>query len=173
MSTRSAFLATESTFLPKPLPLDAPSTIPGRSIIWILEPLYCIIPGTAVSVVNWYDAVREFAFVSALSNVDFPTLGNPTRTTEASPDFRTLNPSFSFPVETFFQCLFSSNSRLSFAIFALRIPIWNSVALFIWVLWISSCRALIFSGIPRVTPPILIFFHLINIFVHGSVLYYY
>jgi hypothetical protein len=57
-----------------------------------------------------------------LSNVDFPTLGNPTSTTDASPDFRTLNPSFPFPVDTFFPCLFSSNSRLSFDIFALRIP---------------------------------------------------
>jgi hypothetical protein len=63
------------------------------------------------------------AFVSALSNVDFPTLGNPTITTDASPDFLTLNPSFSLPVETFLPCLFSSNSRLSFAIFALRTPI--------------------------------------------------
>gem|GEM_PF-1195196 len=71
------------------------------------------------------------AFVNAFSNVDFPTLGNPTRTTEASPDFRTSNPSFSLPDETVLPCLFSSKSRLSFAIFALSIPIWNSVALFI------------------------------------------
>src|SRR5581483_3660564 len=105
-------------------------------------------PGIAVSVVNWYEATRDLAFVSLFRRVDLPTLGRPIRTTVASPAFRTSKPAFSPPVCMVRPWMFASCSRFSLAILALSRPTWNSVALFIWVLWISSCMALIFSGMP-------------------------
>jgi hypothetical protein len=53
IKTKSAFLATERTFFPIPFPEAAPLMIPGKSMICIFAPLYSIIPGIAVSVVNW------------------------------------------------------------------------------------------------------------------------
>jgi len=52
IKTKSAFLATERTFFPIPFPEAAPLMIPGKSMTCIFAPLYSIIPGIAVSVVN-------------------------------------------------------------------------------------------------------------------------
>ena len=52
-STRSALLATDSILFPRPRPLEAPFMMPGRSSICMRAPLYSIMPGTTVRVVNW------------------------------------------------------------------------------------------------------------------------
>ncbi len=79
-------------------------------------------PGTAVRVVKEYAPVLDFALVNEFNNVDLPTLGNPIRTTVASPAFLTSKPALPPPVETVFPCVFSSSSLFNFAIFALRRP---------------------------------------------------
>ena len=66
-----------------PLPSFAPSIIPGRSSSWIFAPLYLIVPGTQVNVVNSYDATSECVPVSFDMSVDFPTEGKPIRPTLA------------------------------------------------------------------------------------------
>jgi len=50
-------------------------------------------PGIQVKVVNSYPATFEKVPVNLVKSVDFPTDGNPTSPTLASPDFDTSNPS--------------------------------------------------------------------------------
>ena len=75
--------------MPRPAPLAAPSIKPGKSSIWIFASLYFKTPGTTSKVVKAYEPVSLSASVRALSNVDLPTLGNPTSATVASPAFLT------------------------------------------------------------------------------------
>src|SRR5438093_9734021 len=106
-------------------------------------PLYRRMPGTTVSVVKAYAATFDFAFVNLFRIVDLPTLGRPMRTTVASPPFLISKAEPPPPLE-----VDASSSALSRASFALRRPIWCSVCLLIWVLFISSSICLIFSGRP-------------------------
>ena len=80
---------TDNTSLPLPAPLAAPSISPGRSSIWMFASLYFNTPGTTSKVVNAYDPVSLSASVKLFKSVDFPTLGNPTKATVASPAFLT------------------------------------------------------------------------------------
>ena len=50
-------------------------------------------PGIQVKVVNSYEATFEKVPVIFVKSVDFPTDGNPTSPTLASPDFETSKPS--------------------------------------------------------------------------------
>lgn len=85
-------LAAEMTCLPRPLPSEAPSMIPGRSRIWISAPPYSSTPGIAVRVVNEYAAASLLVLVILLRKVDLPTDGNPTSATRASPLLLTSKP---------------------------------------------------------------------------------
>lgn len=49
-------------------------------------------PGTVVRVVNSYAATSEYTPAKLLRSVDFPTDGNPTKPTLASPVFATSKP---------------------------------------------------------------------------------
>jgi len=75
--------------------------------------------------------------------VDLPTDGNPIRHILAFPYFYTSNPSPFGPDLTG-----SNNSERNLANLAFNCPKWNSVALFFYVLPISSSIALIRSIIP-------------------------
>ena len=70
--------AVEMTCRPRPFPSAAPSMIPGRSRTWILAPLYFMVPGMHVRVVNSYAAASERVPVRVVRSVLFPTDGNPT-----------------------------------------------------------------------------------------------
>ena len=87
------------TCLPRPLPSEAPSMIPGKSRIWISAPPYSSTPGMAVSVVNEYAAISDLVLVILDRKVDFPTDGKPTRAMRASPDFDTSKPCWLGPLE--------------------------------------------------------------------------
>ena len=87
ITIKSEFRTIPRTSFPRPFPSAAPSIIPGTSKICIFAPLYVNVPGITVSVVNAYAAVLLFVPVSALSSVDFPTLGNPRIIAVASPAF--------------------------------------------------------------------------------------
>jgi len=89
---RSDVFAALMTCLPRPLPSDAPSIIPGRSRIWISAPPYSSTPGIAVRVVKAYAATAALVLVTFERNVDFPTDGNPTSAILASPDLDTSKP---------------------------------------------------------------------------------
>jgi hypothetical protein len=80
------------TCLPRPLPSEAPSMIPGKSRICISAPPYSNTPGMAVSVVKAYAATSALVFVIFDKNVDLPTEGKPTSAMRASPDLETSNP---------------------------------------------------------------------------------
>ena len=118
ISIKSEFLATESISLPRPLPLEAPVIIPGMSNIWILAPLYSIIPGMISRVVNSYAPIFDSALVIWFSMVDFPTEGKPTSTAVESPLFLIWNPLPLNPDE-----LRWSDSSLSLDNLALSFPI--------------------------------------------------
>src|ERR1041385_1870281 len=75
--------------------------------------------------------------------VDLPTEGRPTRPTVALPDFLTAKES---PAPPPWLACFSCWARRA-AILALSFPMWNSVALFFWVLKISASISLIWSAI--------------------------
>ena len=122
---KSAPRTTPITSLPRPLPIAAPAIRPGISRIWIFAPLCSSAPGTTVSVVNAYAPTSEFVPVSLFRSVDFPVDGKPTRTTVASPDFLTVNPS---PPPADFMARLTASSRI-FAIFALIRPMCFEVAL--------------------------------------------
>ena len=87
------------------------------------------------TIVNLNAPTDDFEPVNLLRRVDFPTLGNPIKTTVASPVLLTSNPSDFFAL---FLVWMASCSLFSFAIFAFSRPIWCSVALLSWVLPISS-----------------------------------
>ena len=130
---------------PLPFPSAAPLISPGRSRIWILAPLCSITPGIHVRVVKAYPAASDLASVTLLISVDFPTDGNPTKATVASPLFLTskpLPPPLAFAWASAF-----SRAIFNLAIFAFKRPTWCSVALFFWVLSISVWMALICSSI--------------------------
>ena len=92
-----------------------------------------------VNVVKAYAPTGEFAFVIAFNNVDFPTEGNPTMVTVASPLLLTENPSpLPFP-EAFFTC-----SSFIFANFAFTKPMWPCVFLFYFVVDSSSSNSFTF-----------------------------
>ena len=74
-------------------------------------------------------------------SVDFPTDGNPTMTTVASPSFLTENP---LPLPAF---LTLAAFTLNLAIFAFSNPMWCSVALLYWVLPSSSSMDLMSASI--------------------------
>lgn len=93
IKTISAVRATAMTCLPRPLPWEAPSIIPGKSSNWICAPLYSILPGIHVKVVNSYEAAIDSVLVNLDRRVDLPTEGNPMSATRASPDFITSKPS--------------------------------------------------------------------------------
>ena len=96
-------------------------------------------PGMHVSVVKAYAPVSECASVTLEMRVDFPTDGKPTKATVASPDLRTSKPLLGPALRAeaaAFSCL-----SLSWAILAFNFPMWAFVALFFWVLWISSRSA--------------------------------
>lgn len=80
------------TCLPRPLPSEAPSIIPGRSRTWISAPPYSSTPGMAVRVVKEYAATSLFVFVILERKVDLPTEGKPTSAIRASPLLLTSNP---------------------------------------------------------------------------------
>ena len=122
--------------LPLPFPSAAPLINPGKSRICIFAPRCSITPGIQVRVVNAYPPVSECASVTFEMSVDFPTEGNPTKATVASPDFRTSNP-LPPPLAFEWAAAFSSLS-LSWAILAFNFPMWALVALFFWVLSISA-----------------------------------
>lgn len=82
--------------------------------------MYFNTPGIHVSVVNSYAAIFENVPVNLVSNVDFPTDGNPIIPTLESPLFDTSKPS-SFP--PFLPDAPSMSSLLSLASFALSSPI--------------------------------------------------
>src|SRR5688572_4169437 len=75
--------------------------------------------------------------------VDLPTEGRPTRPTVALPDFLTAKER---PPPPPIEACFSCEARRA-AILALSFPMWNSVALFFWVLKISASISLIWSAI--------------------------
>ena len=85
-------LAAEMTCLPRPLPSEAPSMMPGKSKICISAPPYSSTPGMAVNVVKEYAATSDLVLVILDRKVDLPTDGKPTRAIRASPDFETSNP---------------------------------------------------------------------------------
>src|SRR5690606_5996995 len=89
---RSLVFAAEMTCLPRPLPSDAPSMIPGRSRSWISAPPYSMTPGMAVNVGREYTATSDLGLVTFDKNVDLPTEGKPTRDIRASPLLLTSNP---------------------------------------------------------------------------------
>ena len=66
--------------------------IPGKSRIWISAPPYSSTPGMAVRVVNEYAAASLLVLVILDKKVDFPTEGNPTSATRASPLLLTSKP---------------------------------------------------------------------------------
>ena len=79
-------------------------------------------------VVNAKFPASDFASVTCVIRVDFPTDGKPTNATDASPDFLTSKP-FAGPAALADAAAFSSLS-LSCAIFAFNLPICAFVALF-------------------------------------------
>lgn len=76
---------------------------------------------------NSQAAIFEKVPVNFVKSVDFPTDGNPTNPTQASPLFATSNPS---PPPPLLLRDYSIASRFIFANFAFSKPIWPSVALF-------------------------------------------
>ena len=81
------------TYLPLPLPSDAPSIIPGKSNNCIFASLMYKTPGIHVKVVNSYAAASLSVLQSILSIDDLPTDGYPIITHLALPFFSTSNPS--------------------------------------------------------------------------------
>jgi len=77
-----------------------------------LVPLYLILPGIHVKVVNSYAATFDSVLVNLHKRVDFPTEGNPINPTLASPDLETSKPS---PPPPFLPLAPSICSRLSYA----------------------------------------------------------
>eukprot|EP00056_Hartaetosiga_gracilis_P006068 m.92737 g.92737 ORF g.92737 m.92737 type:complete len:318 (-) comp12366_c0_seq3:1173-2126(-) len=144
MKIRLQVRATAMTCRPRPLPSFAPSIIPGRSRSCTFAPLYRITPGTVVNVVNSYAAASEYTPARLVSKVDFPTEGNPTKPTRASPVFGTSNPSPLPPPEVFTEI----SSCLSLARRAFKRPRCFAVALFFCVLAISASISSIFSRTP-------------------------
>mmetsp|Transcript_14268 Transcript_14268/g.17990 ORF Transcript_14268/g.17990 Transcript_14268/m.17990 type:complete len:254 (+) Transcript_14268:688-1449(+) len=140
------------TSFPRPFPCAAPSIIPGKSRTWTLLPLYCIVPGMHVKVVNSYAAASDWVAVRVPRRVDFPTEGKPMRAMRASPRRLTSKPSPPPPEEEF-----STRSSLrSLASLAFSVPRWYSVALFFWVRAISASISFIFSITPMVASVVVI-----------------
>mmetsp|Transcript_13993 Transcript_13993/g.41798 ORF Transcript_13993/g.41798 Transcript_13993/m.41798 type:complete len:282 (-) Transcript_13993:151-996(-) len=148
---KSHVRAAAMTWRPRPLPVAAPSMIPGKSRIWIRAPRYFIVPGIAVSVVNSYAAASDLVPVKVVNSVDLPTEGKPTRPTRVSPTFLTSKPRSPPPPLLLVPC--SSSSRRSFASLALIKPRWPSVCLFFWVRAYSYSSSLIFSSVVGMVAP--------------------
>lgn len=124
---RLQVLATAIIYFPFPLLSLAPSTIPGKSNNYNLQPLSLRTPGMHVNVVNSHSAISDFVPVNLVKSVDFPTDGNPINPILASPFFATSKPSPPLPLALI---ILSNCSLLSLAILALRRPRWPSVFLF-------------------------------------------
>ncbi len=86
-TTRSETRICAITAFPPPLPRCASSIMPGMSSTCMCAPLYIMVPGIIVVVVNAYAAVFDLEFVSMLSRDDFPALGNPRSDIVESPVF--------------------------------------------------------------------------------------
>mmetsp|Transcript_26121 Transcript_26121/g.50787 ORF Transcript_26121/g.50787 Transcript_26121/m.50787 type:complete len:217 (-) Transcript_26121:204-854(-) len=149
--TKSADLADAITCRPLPIPIAAPSMIPGRSRICIFACLYSKMPGMHVNVVNSYPATLEVVLVRFVKNVDLPTDGNPIRATLASPALEASNALSLSDAPP--PCVFGlMSSDLKAASLALSFPRWYSVALFFCVDAISSSMALILPKMPLEHP---------------------
>ena len=97
-----------------------------------------------VKVVNSLSCTSEYVSVNVFNKVLFPTEGKPISPIRASPDLITSKPSPFAPPE---RIMDSTCSLRDLAILAFNKPRCPSVALFFWVLAISSSISAIFWAI--------------------------